>query len=747
MLDTEYFESTILINVKPIDVADHTMRREGFEEYVKGKFSPEQKDSIATNPSRIESVNVLSLTDAWIEKWFAFNGFEVIEKAIRVSRSDKALNNVRPSLYKVKKDSKIHIYMSSMFSFEYMLQTAELLSSYIKLVHTVSVGVTAVYFPEIDKNTSKILRFDEVKTHIEPDDFIIFGQLKNILTNLKRAHFEIASPVHFGEDDCFVLYRVFEPGQRKSAALIGSTYSYWGRTLARYAETLMEQRVSHIFYCAKAGIIERADFAHNIFIPTSHAVVERADLKGGEVVRRVNTPPSLLGKYYESSIFPFVHGLHISVPSVMGETDFQIDNRHFQQVNPQTIDNEISYIADQVASSNKALGIQTTFDSIHFITDVLKPDDIDTHVDLYKKGDDVQSARDSQFDLITSLLTRPVIDYGLEPPQRESLTIGVAMQFKIVSEMMSKLDAGEFEHRGLENFICLLTWHFAYTGDKELLIAAITTIENAQRRRKANVPKQLVFSKEVLGLAQSFYELRREIAARNVEQDYVGAEGTARREIEDWAEHEKTATIEKFRKLNAKYSALTGSAYKDAKLTNLQQIVVRTILANVAHFMAVLSINLGNKVEYDRYITRRDTLFAEGLAYGEEIENDHDKLLQVANHLREQVNCIFNQQDHLQRLRIPQKPAASYFENLTAKLIDAGKGYQRLRDAMIEERSTVPAFIRYEHSFFQIAMKRAGLLGDLEADAQADIQDLLQDENNRQWALVRLDAQFKRFMP
>lgn len=147
---------------------------------------------------------------------------------------------------------------------------------------------------------------------------------------------------------------------------LGVKYSFWGNMSALITTTLCEQGAQEILYLGKLGTFGSPQEIYNkIFSPTQFVVMEYT---------KVLSNISCVSNNFVEKFPEYNTGLHVSVPTVM-EEDLKL-RKIAQNLGAQSIDNEISKMANSIYLFNKTHNTQIGFVPIHFATDYIrKPQD------------------------------------------------------------------------------------------------------------------------------------------------------------------------------------------------------------------------------------------------------------------------------------------------------------------------------------------------------------------------------------
>ncbi|MCW1908801.1 MAG: hypothetical protein KIH63_005680 [Candidatus Saccharibacteria bacterium] len=147
------------------------------------------------------------------------------------------------------------------------------------------------------------------------------------------------------------------------AELVGFKFSFWGDIAFRVAFQLYKGGCNEVIYFGKVGALERhIDLYKTIIIPESFMIIEH-----DRVIEESFSVPNGLADFVKS------HTHHVSTPTVMEQG--YVQRNRLEQFRPQTIDNEIAYIALATRRFNEMQASRrppVRFSSISFATDYLR---------------------------------------------------------------------------------------------------------------------------------------------------------------------------------------------------------------------------------------------------------------------------------------------------------------------------------------------------------------------------------------
>ncbi|WP_158808527.1 hypothetical protein [Beijerinckia sp. L45] len=721
-----------------IDFRRHTMPLDDLRAYVLSKISDEQ-NVILQNGGLIQEVVVLGLPAEAAKGWLEYNKFEIKNTYKRESRRGKRYNNIRSVMFDCQKDGKRYAFFSAFPTKEYVIQSVDVLAAYVKLnmKERVRPKVRALMFSDLEDLSWT--SFSEISNYLRPNDFVLFGAVEAIAENLGRCQFKVGPANHFGYNNMFACFRVSSRDGTRSALFIGSMETYWGSGLAKYCKILVERGAAHILYCAKAGRFRHPTYAHDIFIPSSYVAIER-DGSGSEKILDVNNQAqrSLFRNEYRHLCFHSLMGVHLSVPSVIGETKAQAEI--YKPFEPATIDNEISYAAMAIQEASLQYKRITTFDTAHFITDILLQQatsvDAATNVRLADKetfNARLKKEKARKFEFISSLVAAAIIGHGHLASGSGSMIMKAMTEADYVAAWVANIKSGTANPIDAANFLLAFIWWYAYGGidgerlAKDLVIDARNLASLYDGTKDANA---LRVSARLLDGALAYYHLRRQLNDK-YKSGFKDLDEKSRDEVEKQIE----ATIIDHR--------LTDSeiAFENTDISAAQYAIYGNINFNLSVYMMNLAAYQGNRQKFEQYSQTALGHLDEYLKRREHIADDGDRTINTANFHRDAVNATQNIKGAL-RLKDWENPHFKGFD-------DPHRVWTYFRQAESKYRDVnrrAPIFLLYEMYFFLISMKRAGHVFDEQDQIVKGLKDFLTHEGQRNWAYERLKEQAKSIM-
>jgi 5'-deoxynucleotidase YfbR-like HD superfamily hydrolase len=245
-----------------------------------------------------------------------------------------------------------------------------------------------IYYPDVMAQFSDWSGLDDVLVEadvIRPDDIVVIGYVDQIRDALKADHgfTDLSSAgefISFGPKDLYGITVLLSRSEKKRLVLLGFRHSFWGKTAAKITRSCIEMGAKEIIYVAKAGTRtgphnpdDETNKHYLSLIGKQYHIWEGDASKPEGEVRTINLPEgqsSLATLFTEEQFSKNRSNNHISVPTVVGE-DF-VQYQTYGAYNPSTIDNEISYIAEEIDEYHTKSGSSNvSLTCIHFITDLV----------------------------------------------------------------------------------------------------------------------------------------------------------------------------------------------------------------------------------------------------------------------------------------------------------------------------------------------------------------------------------------
>lgn len=382
-----YYDQYVMHHVSCQQVLDvtHTMDRDSLVKYVTAtKFSEDQKALIQAAIEDVIPIEVHGIYEKHLSNVLEHRGYSIISKAERQPRREKKYNNLRPVVARVRKKDKgdERLFVIAFPSPEFVDQISEILSAYIAgltgsgsaFKGAKSQGIQVFQYPALAEKLAEWSGLHDVASRVvQLGDITVLGHVDLVQLRLSAHGYEVAEhfPIDQGWYGDITIATQRATGNR--VLLIGIRHTYWGSAAGRICRCLAECGATDIIYIAKTGTFLGAEEIHSLVCPDTYYLLQRADT--GSTPERWNWSrfevPSEFRQQLAVEIRAIASGVHLTVPTVMGETIAQ--SEEYRRLRPATIDNEIGYMAEAIASYNWTVGhaMRTHLTCLHFVTDYL----------------------------------------------------------------------------------------------------------------------------------------------------------------------------------------------------------------------------------------------------------------------------------------------------------------------------------------------------------------------------------------
>lgn len=195
---------------------------------------------------------------------------------------------------------------------------------------------------------------------VKKNDLIILGYVDELIDNIYNLGADWKH-ISFKENEFYSSNRFITNNGRK-INFIGVKFSYWGNLSKYLVKRLLELGAIEIIYSAKLGSLTNPKSLYEtIFSPSKYITYDYIE-KTSNIFSLEN---NFIKKFHELDT-----GLHCSVPTILEQNYYLREKLSSISVN--SIDNEISQIANVILEFNNNNNKNISFSCIHFATDYLR---------------------------------------------------------------------------------------------------------------------------------------------------------------------------------------------------------------------------------------------------------------------------------------------------------------------------------------------------------------------------------------
>jgi len=310
----------------------------------------------------------------------------------------KKFNWVRPKFFHARRNQTPILAVAVIPGRDYFFHYATIVRHYIhKLTENPSEFLSLYRYPVAERRLSSWTELNHRFVH--RGDRVILGYVEEIANLINGAN--IAEQIGYDENDFYGSYRYRLP-DGSTLNLLGVKYSFWGSISASLVESICHGGATEIIYLAKLGTLSSPEHIYSrIFAPQDFYLVHHDTL-----ISRVESPPNRILEWNPK----LSTGAHVSVPTVL-EEDYKM-RRIVTEFGAQSIDNEISQMAEAVAIHNSVHRTAVTFSAIHFATDYIRSESERTLKTTFDLGNDkIGSARTNKSRMICRIAEDVLFPY------------------------------------------------------------------------------------------------------------------------------------------------------------------------------------------------------------------------------------------------------------------------------------------------------------------------------------------------
>jgi hypothetical protein len=370
------FEEAIALKLKPVFPADHSMGSRDFLRYIRSKVTNQQFSLLTIAVCNGFPIECHAIFMDLTQSLLAFEKIRLCHTLTPMELSyKKVANSIRPT-WLVCEDSqgrkKLIIIVSP--TKEYLAQYAMIIQSVILFLCARDQGsrvyakaaraaaaIKATYYPTVTENYSELIGLTKYLQKTQEDnDIYVIGEGDKAFSHLMGKSEKPCRKKVF-DADAYQVTDLTLPGAFYRTRIIAIKHSFWGSGAGNVAKACAELgSTKGIIYIAKLGALSPSLGLLEMVSPSEFMLWENGKLT------KVIPPPAFLG-LEQLSEMNIKTTTHITLPTLMEETDLLLN--HFHINGAETIDNEISYIANSISKANRTLTTPVSFSCLHIVTD------------------------------------------------------------------------------------------------------------------------------------------------------------------------------------------------------------------------------------------------------------------------------------------------------------------------------------------------------------------------------------------
>ncbi|MCP5243676.1 MAG: AAA family ATPase [Burkholderiales bacterium] len=363
------------------------MSEQGLRDYViRSKFSQGQKFLLDDAMCFKNDIEVHGAYTSHIPFLLSTRQLQPIDRQERSPRRKKTYNKYRPIVIKTKDpdgNNKLCIFVAP--SREYVDQFSEIVLAYcaysekkksfdLKRIRNNQIRV--FHYPNLYQSIGSWSGLDSALSLILiKGDIVILGHIDEFseVAHEKGFRTENTIPIQNADSKDFGQIALLRHAATKRRLLtLAITHSYWGSASGLIAKALADAGCSDIIYISKCGTLIDKELVHQLVSPISfHLWYPGRNEVNWQNLRTPIPTHSEMHDRFADIVYKYKTGTHLTVPTVMGETEFQSED--YRPLHPATIDNEDGYIAKSLSLYNEkaSAGNECHFTAFHFVTDYL----------------------------------------------------------------------------------------------------------------------------------------------------------------------------------------------------------------------------------------------------------------------------------------------------------------------------------------------------------------------------------------
>ena len=282
-------------------------------------------------------------------------GFVIEQVSDFSSTSQKSLNFVRPRFALVSKNRKKFLVVAVTPGKDYVRHYAGILYYCLRMFHRRNVpdAFCNAHYEDTLASWTELSRISCFKNSI-----VVLG----FVHRAQRALIDAGAELVTQEDTPYYSVAQCVLEGCVPVTLLGVKYSFWGDISQRIAYAVCELGAREIVYLGKLGsLLSKSDVYQKLYSPTNYAILEYTKISQ----ELSNFPNPMVKKFPELAT-----GRHVSISTIV-EQDCSL--RFLTEViGAQSIDSEVSKIAQAVARYNDQNSADVAFSPLHFVASYLR---------------------------------------------------------------------------------------------------------------------------------------------------------------------------------------------------------------------------------------------------------------------------------------------------------------------------------------------------------------------------------------
>ncbi|MBA1244866.1 hypothetical protein [Pseudomonas japonica] len=368
------FSEMVQVFVNPIFPNDHSMGSDNFLRYVRSKITNEQFALLSIAVCNDFSIECHSFFDEDFDAFLKINELSVLSMLKPLAFNyEKTANFKRPCWALVEKaEGERCLIISVSPTREYLRQYSLIVQTAILFLcpkgqaatkyeraARAAAAMRVFYYPKIAGSFSDMLGLGcFLERTRSGNDVYIIGEGEKAFRDVIQ-HDGVGVVSH--DALSFRVVDINLPGVKFRVRIVSVKHSFWGSAAGNVARVCAQIGTAKgVIYIAKLGAISARINIFDMVSPSRFLLWDRGKL------RDVSAPPPFIPDeaLHEMRIAATVHA---TLPTLVEETHVLLN--HFAAFGAETVDNEIAFIAKEIAGVNEGLDVPVRFSCLHIVTD------------------------------------------------------------------------------------------------------------------------------------------------------------------------------------------------------------------------------------------------------------------------------------------------------------------------------------------------------------------------------------------